>query len=312
MARILDVGPRPEPARARERAEPPAPPSHEAPPAVEHDDDDASIPFIEVGAPAAKNSARPERASPLPSILPLNRPEPKRVEPDSGPLLFRVSFRPLPFVAPPTQSVAQRFPKELVSWHHPEHEISGQYRAVLHEIENQLGVTPGKTLLLTAAAAGAGTTSVLLNLALTCARRDLDRVVIVDANFAAPALAQRLGVPASPGMREVLSRSLPLTWAIQETGVPNLTVLTAGEKGGTASFELWPSVLEHLRQRFDWVLVDTAAWLEGPRLAELAGPCTASYLVLRPNDFEAPHLDDMMTDVVKGGGHVRGYILAQP
>lgn len=311
MARILDVGTRPEPVRPPERADLPAPAVRETIPAIEIDEEDSSIPFIEVGAPANKPSARPE-AQPVPTILPLNRPEPKAVEPSNLPALFRVSFRALPYVPPPTKAASQRFPKELVSWHHPEHEISGQYRSILHEIEDQLGVKPGKVLLFTAAAAGAGTTSVLLNLALTCARREHERVAVLDANFSAPALAARLGVSPSPGMREVLNRSLPLAWALQDTGVANVSVLTSGEKGGPVSFDLWSNIVKQLQQRFDWIFVDTAAWLEGAHLAEIASPCTAAYLVLRPNDFEAPHLDDMLNSVAQGGSRIRGYILAQP
>jgi Mrp family chromosome partitioning ATPase len=313
MARILDVGHRSD--HSRQRIEAVVAPKQERALTDDVDDrEDSSIPFIEVGGKPAKTS--PAKESPrasrqTPSILPLNRIEAKKPDIANPSTLFRVSFRPLPYVTPPQHPVAQRFPQELVSWHQPEHEISGQYRAVLHEIEQQLGVSPGKVVLMTAAAAGAGTTSVLLNLALTCARRDHERVAIVDANFSAPALAQRLGVSATPGLREVLCRSLPLAWAVQETGVPNLSALTIGEKGPAPSLELWSNIIDHLRKRFDWVLVDSAAWLEGTHLSALAGPCSASYLVLRPGDFEAPHLDDMLTSVAHGGGSVRGYVLAQ-
>jgi len=103
-----------------------------------------------------------------------------------------------------------------------------------------------------------------------------------------------------------------LAWALQETGVANVSVLTSGEKGGPVSFDLWSNIVKQLQQRFDWIFVDTAAWLEGAHLAEIASPCTAAYLVLRPNDFEAPHLDDMLNSVAQGGSRIRGYILAQP
>src|SRR5205085_8748466 len=113
---------------------------------------------------------------------------------------------------------ASRFARELVAFHQPEHEVSDEYRRLLSDIEAQVGADAGKALLFTSALAGAGTTSVLLNLALTRARRDAGKVAVVDANLDRPAVAKRLGAAPAPGLREVLSRTVPLAWGLQETG----------------------------------------------------------------------------------------------
>ena len=60
------------------------------------------------------------------------------------------------------------------------------------------------------------------------AREGLRRVLVVDAHLRQPAVAERLGLSASPGLREVLAGSIALERALQPTEQPNLFALTAG------------------------------------------------------------------------------------
>jgi Mrp family chromosome partitioning ATPase len=151
---------------------------------------------------------------------------------------------------------------------------------------------------------------VLLNLAITRARRDAGKVVVVDANFDRPAVAQRLGCAAAPGLREVLARTVPLAWGLQESGQMNLSVLSAGNLPGEPAMDLWPLVLDQLRHRFDLVLID-AAECQRPEWPAVAGTATATYLVLRQADLEKPELNDMLVEVPRLGGRLRGYVLTQ-
>ena len=63
-------------------------------------------------------------------------------------------------------------------------------------------------LLFAGAADDVGTSTVLLNLAVTLARQEAT-VTVVDAHLARPALADRLGLPPAPGLREVLAGQMP-------------------------------------------------------------------------------------------------------
>jgi Mrp family chromosome partitioning ATPase len=312
MARILDVLHPPERRERDDAALKPIPMS--APAAEPELDDDNGVPFIEVGGPVMKGQFKSARTlPPSPTIIPMPRaaqPEVTRVTESDELALFRISFQPLPFPdradGPPTG----RFARELVAFHQPDHEVSEQYRHLLSAIESQVGADAGKALLFTSALPGAGTTSVLLNLAMTRARRDAGKIVVVDANFDRPAVAQRLGLAAAPGLREVLARTVPLAWGLQETGQANLTVLSAGTFGGETSMDLWPIVLDQLRHRFDLVLID-AAECQRPEWPALAGTATATYVVLRQADIEKPELNDMLSEVPRLGGRLRGYVLTQ-
>jgi hypothetical protein len=321
MARILDALHPAETRRIRESKERPTPIEAEivaTPIAAPADDDEGDVPFIEVGAATMKhgNLKLSRDAAPIPTILPLTRATPERepqlVRPEIEAFpLFRISFQPLPFEREPIEPADRRFVRELVAYHHPDHPVSEQYRGLMGELESQLGTEPGKSLLFTAAHPAIGTTSVLLNLAISCARRDGARVAVVDANLARPAIAERLGIAPAPGLFEVLARTVPLTWAMQASGQPNLDALTSGKPVGQPNMDIWPLVIDQLKQRFDWVLVDAAEWGH-PELSALSGTCAATYLVLGQSDLGNPELNDLLSDIPRHGGRLRGYILRTP
>ena len=138
-----------------------------------------------------------------------------------------------------------------------------------------------------------------------------DYLVVVDANFDRPAVADRLGLASAPGLWDMLGRTIPLAWGFQETGLPNLSALTGGNRFGEPSLDIWPLLLDQLRQRFDWVLIDAADWSDRPDLTALSATAAATYLVLRPADLEMPGLDGLFADIPRRGGRLRGYMVAQ-
>src|SRR5262249_9562096 len=193
MARILDI---------LGRSARPAPPAVVAPKAPAErskraDDslESNDVPFIEVGGPPPRLVKSNAGQLPIPAIIPMSRPAPRTPEPaaQQEPTLFRISFQPLPFPTAPGDAGEHRPDRELVAYHHPDHPVSDQYRVFARELEAQLGTESGKTLLFTAVEPRCGTTSVVLNLAVTLARQDRCRVAVIDAQFARPACAARLG-----------------------------------------------------------------------------------------------------------------------
>src|SRR5438067_2108980 len=116
-----------------------------------------------------------------------------------------------------------------------------------------------RVLRCTAPAAAAGTTSVLLNLAITLAREEAPRILAIDGNTGKPGIARMFAVKPTPGLAEVLAKQVPLAWAVQATMVPNLQVLAAGAATGQTPATIaedFPKLIEQLRQWYDWVLID--------------------------------------------------------
>jgi hypothetical protein len=269
------------------------------------------IPYIEVGGPRSVLDASPSvLAAPGPPSKKADLPTPPAnvaegpVAPAAGPVLpdpatVTVAFQPFPAQPPPLAPARQRFAAELVTFHRPDHAVTEQYRELLSSLVAQVPAGRPQVLLLTAAFSGGGTTTTLLNLAITAAREGKLRVAVVDADLRRPALGQRLGLPAAPGLREVLTGTTSLQRALQETGQANLLALTAGEmaNGGAAQLagEAMRSVLRHLRSRFDLILVDTLPWDARPDVGQ--------------TDAQKPELSELLQLIPQQGSRLRGCIL---
>jgi Mrp family chromosome partitioning ATPase len=200
---------------------------------------------------------------------------------------------------------------DIVTYHFPDHTVSSEYRTVRDEIVRQFDEPGSKITLFTSATGSSGTTTVLLNLAVSLIQEYGSRVLVVDANFTRPGVARRMGCAESPGIAEVLGQSIPLAWALQSTQVTNLYLLATGmptdatEEAVAADF---PKLLQQLRQWFDWVIVDAGVWGELPSIDAVCANTDAVYLVARSSDLELPGFGGLRTEVKQSGGHVRGYI----
>ncbi len=139
-------------------------------------------------------------------------------------------------------------------------------------------------------AAGDGRSFVANNLAAALAVSDA-QVLLVDVNCAAPKLHQSLGVPAAPGLTEALQGPRGLAnkawWTVLHR-VPesNLFTMTLGAGGAsqidTVDLQKLPSLIEHWRQCFDWVILDGPAFAATSDAEILSHIADASLLVVRP------------------------------
>lgn len=270
-----------------------APPPSPAPAGVAELDEDDGVPFVEVGAPLPGAG----RVAPPPA------PEPR----PSG--LFSIHFQPLPAAAPPQRAADGRFAAELIAYHQPDHPVAAQYRTLAAEVAAQVPAAGGRLVAFTGGAAGAGATTVALNLAVTLASAGA-RVLAVDAHPSRPDVADRLGLPDGPGLAEVLARTSPLAWALQMTDLPGLHALTAG-RGERATRAGLAALLEGLRGRYDWVIVDAPEWTDRDGLSSLAPAADGVYLVLRRCDLDAAELGDLPAASRHCHGKLRGYVLTQ-
>ncbi len=310
MARILDVTQSISPSRVEKQAIAP----RDLPTRETDGGEESEVPFIEVGAGVSAASSRVDRRrGPHPAIIPL--PRVRAAEETAAashvPLkLFRIAFQPLPFPESSSSPPAERYAPELITFHDPQHEISQQYRQVAEQIRLQLADANGRTLFFTSTGRRAGTTSFVLNLAMTFSSASLGRILVVDANWDHPAVAARLGLAPEPGLREILARTVPLVWALKESGTSCLSILPAGSPSLPVTMDLWPIVLDQLTQQFDWLLID------GPLVGSsgwpaLAGTAQAAYLVWKSTDLENPQLNHVLGEMSRSAVPLRGYILTQ-
>jgi exopolysaccharide/PEP-CTERM locus tyrosine autokinase len=84
-------------------------------------------------------------------------------------------------------------------------------------------------IMVTSSVPGEGKTFTAINLALSIATEIDSTVLLVDADVARPAVLDRLGLPSSPGLLDLLTQpSLDMADVLLKTNVERLTVLPAG------------------------------------------------------------------------------------
>jgi polysaccharide biosynthesis transport protein len=120
---------------------------------------------------------------------------------------------------------------------------------------------PPQALLITSGFPGEGKTTVALNLSYALAKQG--RTCLVDADLRKGRLARAFGLSTNHGLSEVLGGVLTLDGALLEVpSVSNLSILPAGTLKGNAGqlicSETLQQVLQELRQRFQFVVIDSA------------------------------------------------------
>ena len=280
------------------------------------------IPFVEIGGPSGPVYSAGLSAIKLPEVVKAARTviEPAVVPPPvvertfprlATPKYLSVTFHDL--TGRKRNEIEREGPDAgLVALHLPDHPISGEYRTLRDEVRAQLPEPIPRVLWFTAAAGEAGTTSVLLNLAITLAKESAPRVLVVDANSDRASIADKFALAKSaPGLAEVLAQKIPLAWAVQASTMPNLQILPAGvamaATGATIGQDL-PKLIEQLRQWYDWVLIDSGVWGAMPERDAVCSTADAIYLVSRESDVERSEFSGLRGWVKELGGLLRGYV----
>ena len=203
---------------------------------------------------------------------------------------------------------------ELIAYHCPEHPTSVRYEEILSTLTASTASGRAPAFFFTSALFGAGTTTVLLNLAITGARQGKCRVVVVDANLRRPGLASHLRIADEPGLREVLNGAAKLEDAIQETAQINLFALTTGTRHTDGGPRLvagtMRSLVRDLRRTFDLVLVDGPRWDGRPDVVAAGVACDAVYVVMPEAEAESPQMDQLFQIIPEQGAKLGGCVLA--
>jgi succinoglycan biosynthesis transport protein ExoP len=144
---------------------------------------------------------------------------------------------------------------------------------------------PVSTILVTSPGHREGRTTIVASLGMVIASGG-QRVIIVDADLRTPDLHEVFGLPNDYGLCELLLGHAPsLPKALQETSIPNLSLLAAGRPPLDLALALTSprliELIETLRERADVIIFDSPPVLLAPDTAVLSGLVEGSLLVVR-------------------------------
>lgn len=173
----------------------------------------------------------------------------------------------------------------------PESASNEQYRALrtrIHQAANGRGM---HALLVTSPGRREGRTQTAAGLALVMAQEFDRRVCVVDADLRRPGLREVLGLPAGPGLIDVLTGQAPLEQALIHLDDQRVTVLPGGAP--TAQVELLGTavmrrVLQALRATFDRVVLDAPPAMPAGDVALLSPVVDSLLLVVRAGVTATP------------------------
>jgi protein-tyrosine kinase len=186
----------------------------------------------------------------------------------------------------------------LVAGLAPKSLAAEQYRSLRTRLAQMEGSGGLRTVLISSPQKGEGKSVTAANLALTMAQELQRRVVLIEADLRKPSLQHLFGLPPGPGLAEYLTGAVELKDALQFVPEHNLTLLTAGSAplnpaellGSTAMRRL----LDHLRTRFDRVILDTPPVLPLADVAILAPIVDGSLLVVRAGITPKPAIENAL------------------
>ncbi|MCH2160854.1 MAG: hypothetical protein MK085_03160 [Phycisphaerales bacterium] len=173
---------------------------------------------------------------------------------------------------------------ELVVRDHPESVLAESYRQCQATIARSLSESDIRSLMVVGGMPEAGTTTVVVNLAMT-ALASGRRVAVIDANFRRPRLGDLLGLEEGClGLSDVITNSCSLEDALVRSE-DGLLVLSAGtpehrvfEKLNTEAIS---KVLEKVGEQADLVLIDVPPLIVAGEGLSISGCVDGSLLVTR-------------------------------
>jgi capsular exopolysaccharide synthesis family protein len=195
----------------------------------------------------------------------------------------------------------------LVSLLEPTSHAAEQYRAVRLAIETFRHERGTRTVAVTSPGRGDGRTITALNLAGALAQAPDARVVLVEADLRHPGVARALGLPSARGLSTyLLDPSMTVDGVVSRPGGVAFAVVPAGT-ASSMPYELLKSprlasLLAALRDRFDYVVVDTPPALPYPDVGIVRDLVDGFVVVVRANRTPREMLRDCMNVVGRQRG----------
>ena len=146
------------------------------------------------------------------------------------------------------------------------------------------GRIQGNVFLFTSPSPGDGKSTMTCNLAISLAQAG-KRVLLIDADYRRPRVHQNFGISIEPGFCDSLEGT-PLEECIRPSEiVPQLDLLTTGgrpkDPGEIVSSHSFHLMLEQVREKYDYVLVDSPPLLPVADAASISAHVDGVILVLR-------------------------------
>jgi capsular exopolysaccharide synthesis family protein len=168
----------------------------------------------------------------------------------------------VPHEADDPQSSGARLP--LVIFEAPHSIMAEQLRQVRTRLQHAASLDTTRSILVTSPSPGDGKSTIAVNLAAGLALNGR-RILLVDSNFRRPEIHRIFGIGNENGFSNVLNDVNAFSTAVNETTVPNLSIMASGPKPSNPT-ELLESqylldFIERALEEYDHVIFDSGPML---------------------------------------------------
>ncbi|MDA1267070.1 MAG: CpsD/CapB family tyrosine-protein kinase [Planctomycetota bacterium] len=195
----------------------------------------------------------------------------------------------------------------------PRGHIAEQFRGLRNSIHTLNPDGASHTLVVTSALPKEGKTVATVNLACALAELSGVEVLVVDADLHGPEVESYFSLPRRQGLTEVLSGRLDIDRAVRQTSVDGVSILGAGELPANPSELLasdrMRSLLNRLRQRFSYVILDTPQAMTVSDASLLGAMADGILLVVRMNSTPRNFVEQTHNTLEALGGNILGTCL---
>lgn len=200
----------------------------------------------------------------------------------------------------------------LIAYHRPRSPEAEAFRTVRTALYfSNLG-EGHKVIQVTSPERGDGKTTLSTNLAVSIAQSG-KRTLLVDADLRKPRVGKIFGVSSELGLASVLGQGMEVADAVQEPGIENLWVLPAGPRPPDPAELLTSSqfaeLLDLLRERYDYVVVDTPPLLPVTDACVVAPRADGVVLAIRISAHGRPHAERAKDILATLGAPVAGVVV---
>ncbi|ORA68896.1 protein tyrosine kinase [Mycolicibacterium elephantis] len=171
---------------------------------------------------------------------------------------------------------------------------------------------PPRVMVVTSSMPNEGKSTTAINIALALAEAE-HNVVVVDGDLRRPRLHMYLDLVGSVGLSTVLAGQTTVDDALQKTRFSRLSSLTSGvlppnpsEVLGSAAAK---KVLDDLREKFDYVVVDSSPLLAVTDAAVLAAAADGVLIIARFGETKREQLTQAVRHLHDVGAHLLGSVL---
>jgi capsular exopolysaccharide synthesis family protein len=181
-----------------------------------------------------------------------------------------------------------RVDRRVVTVTAPASGAAEQYRTLYYRLERMRELRPMKVVATTSAVSGEGKTLTAVNLALTAARANLERrILLIDADLRRSQVGEYLGIRNRPGLSELMSGDAETSEVVQRFKSTSLAVITGGaipeEPAQLLASNRMKRLLQLVRGAFDEIYVDMPPSLPFADAAILGCQCDGVLMVIRAN-----------------------------